>query len=187
MPYHTPTIYIFSVLEVNIAIVAASIPIFWPVIATIATNKIWVVNEIEVHVEETSRGSFDSNNGISLEEQSSWKQDQKEGSKRLSIVSKAYDRTSSRQNHGHRHKPSTGSFTDRRIGHELGTRVSQDSQRMLYRGPSIDINNSNKSLTRTASDEWNADLQMQNVGGRTTTKVISNDTTIIANNKALER
>jgi hypothetical protein len=57
MSFHVPTVYIFSVLEVNIAIIAASIPIFWPVIVTLATNKIWVVNEIEIRVENNSRNS----------------------------------------------------------------------------------------------------------------------------------
>ncbi|KAF2205381.1 hypothetical protein GQ43DRAFT_477437 [Delitschia confertaspora ATCC 74209] len=47
--FHTPSIYIFSILEVNVAILCASIPIFWPLVSAFAANKILVVNEIEVH------------------------------------------------------------------------------------------------------------------------------------------
>jgi len=46
--FHTPPIYVFSVLEVNVAILTASIPIFWPLVSSLAGNKILVVNEIEV-------------------------------------------------------------------------------------------------------------------------------------------
>ena len=68
MSFHTPIVYIFAVLEVNFAIITASIPIFWPAIATLASNKIFVVNEVQIHVEHVTRNdSFDSNaGGISL-------------------------------------------------------------------------------------------------------------------------
>ncbi|KAF2009687.1 hypothetical protein BU24DRAFT_358434, partial [Aaosphaeria arxii CBS 175.79] len=48
MTYHTPPIYLFSVLEINLAIMCASIPIFWPLVSSIAANKILVVNEVEI-------------------------------------------------------------------------------------------------------------------------------------------
>lgn len=55
MTYHTPAVYLFSILEVNLAIMLASIPIFWPVVLSLAislaSNKILVVNEIEVRTE----------------------------------------------------------------------------------------------------------------------------------------
>jgi hypothetical protein len=53
--FATPTVYVFSVLEVNIAILTASIPIFWPLVTSFAANKILVVNEIEVRTDR--RGS----------------------------------------------------------------------------------------------------------------------------------
>lgn len=55
MTYYTPAVYLFSILEVNLAIMLASIPIFWPVVLSLAislaSNKILVVNEIEVRTE----------------------------------------------------------------------------------------------------------------------------------------
>lgn len=54
--FNTPRVYVFSILEINIAILTASIPIFWPVVAnSFATNKILVVNEIEIRTDR--RGS----------------------------------------------------------------------------------------------------------------------------------
>ncbi|KAF9697761.1 hypothetical protein EKO04_004531 [Ascochyta lentis] len=73
MSYHTPVVYIFSVLEVNIAILCASIPVFWPIISSFAANKILVVNEIVVHVEECPKASLDGQPGIGLAEQGAWK------------------------------------------------------------------------------------------------------------------
>lgn len=51
MTFHTPPVYIFSILEVNLAIMLASIPIFWPLVISIASNKILVVNEVEVRTD----------------------------------------------------------------------------------------------------------------------------------------
>lgn len=47
--FATPLVYITSVLEVNMAIICASIPIFWPLgQASFGKNNILVVNEIVV-------------------------------------------------------------------------------------------------------------------------------------------
>lgn len=73
MSYHTPVIYIFSVLEVNIAILCASIPIFWPMISSFATSNILVVNEIVVRVEQYPKTSQEGQIGIVLAEQGAWK------------------------------------------------------------------------------------------------------------------
>jgi hypothetical protein len=174
MPYHTPIVYLFSVLEVNIAIIAASIPIFWPVIATLASNKIWVVNEIEVRVEETSRGSVSTNGEIGLEERGSWsKLDSKDEyggrtkSTRLSVITKPYDLKEARN--GHRHKASNTSSIGRTMGLELGTRASQDSQRNLCRIQSGDAGTRNPSLTRSDKGDWFAGMDRQNKAGPTTT------------------
>lgn len=51
MTYHTPAVFVFSVLEVNLAIMLASIPIFWPLVISFASNKILVVNEVEVRTD----------------------------------------------------------------------------------------------------------------------------------------
>ncbi|KAF2279130.1 uncharacterized protein EI97DRAFT_456523 [Westerdykella ornata] len=59
--YATPSIYIFSVLEVNIAILCASIPIFWPLVTSLSLNQIFVVNEIEVRSQR--RGSAPRDDG----------------------------------------------------------------------------------------------------------------------------
>lgn len=72
MSYHTPLIYVFSVLEVNMAILCASIPIFWPVITSLALDKILVVNEVIIRVEDNQRSSFSSTQGIKLTHAEQW-------------------------------------------------------------------------------------------------------------------
>ncbi|KAF2804669.1 uncharacterized protein BDZ99DRAFT_425517 [Mytilinidion resinicola] len=47
--WYAPPIFIFSSLEVEVAILCASIPIFWPLVASLSFGKILVVNEISVH------------------------------------------------------------------------------------------------------------------------------------------
>jgi len=175
MTYHTPVIYIFAVLEVNVAIIAASIPVFWPVIATLATNKIWVVNEIEIHVEGNRRDSFRSlspGGGIDLASAGDWKdgkEDFTERPSKLGVVAKVYDRASSRQHH--HHKISNASTIGRSLGIDFGTRSSQDSQRHLYRAPSQEVGSANCSLTQGDRDDWQADVDKQSAGGRMTTRV----------------
>ncbi|KAF2744768.1 hypothetical protein M011DRAFT_407634 [Sporormia fimetaria CBS 119925] len=64
--YATPSIYIFSALEVNIAILCASIPIFWPYVQELAGFKgIVVVNEIEIRSQRRgSQGAVERTVGI---------------------------------------------------------------------------------------------------------------------------
>lgn len=173
MPYYTPIVFIFSVLEVNIAIIAASIPIFWPVISTMATNKIWVVNEIEVRVEETSRGSMSTNDDIDLTEQGKWtKLDSKDHFGDKNVVAQTYETSPVR---GHKHKPSTTSSIGRTIGLENGRRFSQESQRNLCRLPSSDERNN--STPQNDRDDWFAEIdrKMNAAGSGTVTRVKSND------------
>jgi hypothetical protein len=172
MPYHTPVVFLCSILEVSIAIMAASIPIFWPVITTLATNKIWVINEIEVRVETTSRGSTSTNGDIGLAEQGKWtKLDSKDEygshvkSNRLSVVTKHEVRNN------HRHKASNASSLGRTMGLELGARPSQDSQRNLCRFPSPDVGTNTGSLTRSEREDWFADMDKQNNAGTNTTTI----------------
>ncbi|OCK81657.1 hypothetical protein K432DRAFT_247611, partial [Lepidopterella palustris CBS 459.81] len=49
--WYAPPIFIFSSLEIEVAILCASIPIFWPVISQLSFGKILVVSEIEVRSE----------------------------------------------------------------------------------------------------------------------------------------
>ncbi|KAF1993834.1 hypothetical protein P154DRAFT_587718 [Amniculicola lignicola CBS 123094] len=67
----TPSIYIFSVSEVNIAILCASIPIFWPLVTSFSSNKILVVNEIEVRTDSRESVGMGMGMGVSLAEQGS--------------------------------------------------------------------------------------------------------------------
>lgn len=171
MTYHTPIVYIFSVLELNIAIIAASIPIFWPIIAEYATNKIWVVNEIQIHIEEGGRDSFSSSGGIDLTKSTSWKQDKKEdfGPQTINVITKSYDRADSRQNE-HRHKMSNTSSIGRTVGRELGTRSSQESQRALYRAASNDSILKRGGAVSSEHDEWLGTLgRKMSIGTSTTT------------------
>jgi hypothetical protein len=173
MPYYTPTIYIFSVLEVNIAIIAASIPTFWPILATLATNKIWVVNEIEIRIENTVRGSVSTGGDIDLEERGPWtKLDSKEEfvgqARRVSVTTKPYDRTA--DPHTHRHKESNASSIGRPFGLETGPRSSNDSQRKLCRIPSTEAKGGNGSVAKSEREDWFADVGRQSIARTTTTK-----------------
>jgi hypothetical protein len=174
MTFHTPVVYIFSVLEVNIAIIAASIPIFWPVFSSMAINKIWVVNEIEVRVETTSRGASLSTNGeIDDAEQGQWtKLDSKDdyGGK-SNIVAKSYERPATQN---HKHKQSNTSSLGRTLGFESNSRLSQESTRNLCRIPSGDLSGRNASLSQSQKSDWFAEVDRQNTG-QTTTNIEKSD------------
>ncbi|KAF2848643.1 hypothetical protein T440DRAFT_491055 [Plenodomus tracheiphilus IPT5] len=159
MTYYTPLVYIFGVLEVNIAIMAASIPIFWPIMATLAAGKIFVVNEVEIHVESASRGSFGSGRAIDVNDT----KDPTGGREnRMSIMTKSFDRRRSRSSH--RHKQSDTSS----VGKNLGRCPSQDSHRSLYRKMSVEPQTSN-SMLKNEEEDWFADLDRMHTGRTTTT------------------
>jgi hypothetical protein len=171
MSYHTPAVFLFGVLELNIAIVAASIPIFYPVIATLASNKIFVVNEIEIHVEHVSRNdSFDSTGAISLHDRKKPRSSQKD---KLGVVTTTTFDNPSRKSHEkrHSHKPSNASSMGRTMGLEFSSRPSQESQRYLYKLPSNDLreHRSSRSLTHSEADDWLAEIDKVNASGNTTT------------------
>lgn len=187
MSFHTPIVYIFAVLEVNFAIITASIPIFWPVIATLASNKIFVVNEVEIRVEDVTRPeSFDSNGGISLND----RKGTPSGDSKIGVVTRITDRVARKSGEKtsttHDRHPSNGSFHGRpmglnhagrtpsnasSIGHpfaELGARPSQDSLRHLYPTPSHQEEHSAKSPTRDDSDDWFAEMGRANARAQVT-------------------
>lgn len=176
--YHTPVVYLFSVLEVNIAILCASIPIFWPIISSFAANKILVVNEIVVHVEEYPKTSLDGQPGIGLAEQDAWNsapasppiRDQQPS--RLSNIARSFDRRPSRDSHRvvrHKSKSSIASSVGHTFArtdiHRSATRSSQDSQRNLYRAPS------HESGLAKSDYDWFAELDKNCVGKRMTTRI----------------
>lgn len=115
--YATPTVYIFSVLEINVAILCASIPIFWPLVTSLGSNKILIVNEVEVRTERRSET-------IALAEQGKSHDDTKapDPGKSPQRTASRLARTLSRQ---HRQHPSNASST------HAPARTSQDSQRNL--------------------------------------------------------
>lgn len=172
MSYHTPVVYIFSVLEVNIAILCASIPIFWPMISSFAADKILVVNEIVVHVEEYSKSSIDGQPGIGLAAQAAFKSPPESPSDtprqhatRLSIISRTFDRTKdSNSTSSHRTRSSIGSSIDRTFSRtERIQRPSQESQRNLYRVATQETG----SLTKSEYD-WFTELDKQGADQRAT-------------------
>ncbi|KAH9876632.1 hypothetical protein J1614_003764 [Plenodomus biglobosus] len=159
MTYYTPLVYIFGVLEVNIAIMAASIPIFWPIMVTIAAGKIFVVNEVEIHVESASRGSFGSGRAIDINET----KDAYGGrTSRISVTTKNYERRRSRSSHRHKHSDTSS------VNKGLGHRPSQDSHRSLCRKMSHEAKTSNTMIPQEEED-WFADLDRMNTGKTTTT------------------
>jgi hypothetical protein len=180
MTYYTPVVYIFSVLEVNIAILCASIPIFWPIISSFATNKILVVNEIVVHVEEYPKTSMDGQSGIGLADQAAFKSppespgvQQPQQTSRLSTIARSFDRRPSRESGRHQSKGSVASTVgksySRTENHRVG-RASQESQRILYKAASHDTGSLNKN-----DYDWFAELDRDCVGKRTTTTIATGD------------
>ncbi|KAF1926009.1 uncharacterized protein M421DRAFT_7509 [Didymella exigua CBS 183.55] len=178
MTYHLPVLYIFSVLEVNIAILCASIPIFWPIISSFATNKILVVNEIVVRVEEYPKTSMDGQSGIGLADQAAFKS--APGSPRapqpshLSTIARTFDRRPSRDSLAgakmHRSKGSIASSVEKPFPktdntHRAG-RASTESQRVLCTPTSPESDNLGKS-----DYDWFAELDRDCVGKRTTTRI----------------
>ena len=146
--FATPAIYIFSVLEVDIAILCASIPIFWPLVTSLAANKILVVNEIEIRTDRresqaiglAEQGSGGAFAGLGDDGES------KGRTSRMSTLIHGSDfkvplsnsrmvRSVSRSRYAHAHKPSSASSINKPMGMgisiELGHRQSQESQRKL--------------------------------------------------------
>lgn len=182
MSYHTPIVYIFSVLEVNIAILCASIPTFWPMISSFATNKILVVNEIVVHVEEYSKTSLDGQPGIGLAEQGAWKSPpespsalQPQQPSRFSTIARSFDPRPSKDSarkSKHRSKNSIASSVGRAFTRvepdRSAIRASQDSQHNFYKVTSRESGSLNKS-----DYDWFTELDRDCVGKRTTTRIES--------------
>ncbi|KAG9193742.1 hypothetical protein G6011_03777 [Alternaria panax] len=191
MSFHIPIVYTFGVLEVNFAIITASIPIFWPAIATLAANRIFVVNEVQIHVEHITRNdSFNSNAGISLSDR---KTASSGGDSKMGVITTISDQMSRKSGENsspinHYHKPSnassvgptiggfggripsTASSVGRTMGMDLAGRLSQDSLRHLYRIPSNE-NQSSKSLTQSEGDDWFMEMDRANSRGQVTTTV----------------
>lgn len=159
--YATPAIYLFSVLEINIAILCASIPIFWPLVSSLAGNKILVVNEIEVRTDRRNSQS------IALADQGADKgvgggfagarEDTEGRTSRISVLANKIDgktglglsmtrsTSPSRSKHRHSHKPSSTSITTLSRGGKnmlnalshTESRTSRESQRNLAHQGSI--------------------------------------------------
>ena len=189
MSYYTPPVYVFGVLEVNIAIVAACIPIFWPVITGLAANKIFVLNEVDVQVEEASRSSsFGSGRGMPLVPQGTWEDDGTDPfgktdpyvaaepndpyggrTSRVSVATKTYDRSASQGSH--RHQKSNASSIGRHVGLEFGRRRSSDSLHGLQRTPSNGGTSLKGNLTREQSTDYFLEMDKEMSAGKTTTTV----------------
>ncbi|KZM26914.1 uncharacterized protein EKO05_0010537 [Ascochyta rabiei] len=172
MSYHTPVVFIFSILEVNIAILCASIPTFWPIISSFAANRILVVNEVLVHVEEYPKPNLDGQPGIGLAEQGAWKSlpespgVQTQQPSRLGAIVRKFDQRPSKEPHAgakHKNKSSVASSVGKALTRpELNgsaPRSSQESQHILYPATSRD----STSLTKSDYD-WFAELDRDCVG-----------------------
>jgi hypothetical protein len=169
MTYHTPTVYI-------IAILCASTPIFWPMIASFTSNKILVVNEISVLVEEYPKSSLDGEPGIGLAEQGAWRYDDGKDSPPLSpeplgrkpsLLSKKFKPRGRGPTSNHGAKASVTSY-DLDVGRP---RASQESQNRLYRTASAgNASSTGNSSVLKADYAWLGELDSNN-GSKTTTKV----------------
>jgi hypothetical protein len=164
--FYTSTVYIFSVLEIDVAILCASIPIFWPLVASFATNKILIVNEIEVRTERRSDAIGLAEHGQAGFGEMDFDRDGGRAS-RMSVLAGKPDiekvhrspsrlqRTMSRQQ---RHKHSSSS-SQKELGISLGTRPSQDSltnlNPNLSHQPSSQSMNSSTKTSRLAPSSDN--------------------------------
>lgn len=116
------------------AILTASIPIFWPLVTSFAANKILIVNEIEIRTERID-------NNFALSEQGKGfagvgDDDVPEGrTSRISVMGKSPDklhRNNSRLTRAkHHHKPSHSDSSDKELSIDIGHRASHESQRNL--------------------------------------------------------
>ncbi|KAF2123975.1 hypothetical protein P153DRAFT_142057 [Dothidotthia symphoricarpi CBS 119687] len=176
MTYHTTIIYLFTVLEINIAILCASVPVFWPILTSLAFNRILVVNEVIIRVEENSKGSFSSSSqGIKLTSSDDWPDNnngknvgnslpQDARSKRLNALPRVFHRShsklsSKRSNHEPKHSASSS------IGRVIGRnptlpRHSQDSERNLT-NTAQGSHESMGDLTPNSSYDYYAELDRQ--------------------------
>ncbi|KAJ4299100.1 hypothetical protein N0V90_004344 [Kalmusia sp. IMI 367209] len=131
--YATPTVYIFSALEVNMAILTASIPIFWPLVTSLAANKILIVNEIEIRTERIDENyaladQGKSFGGIGEDEVPDGR------TSRMSVFGKSdhdrLHRNNSRLTRN-KHKITHSNSSDKDLGIQIGRRSSSESQRKL--------------------------------------------------------
>lgn len=176
----------FSVLEVNIAILCASIPTFWPMISSFATNKILVVNEIVVHVEEYSKTSLDGRPGIGLAEQGAWKSPPESPTpftnqtSRLGTIARTFDRRLSKDcapKAKHERTSSAALSIGRTLSRNEIThaapRSSQDSHCILYN--KISPRTSRSASLAKSDDDWFAGQDRDSVRTGTTTKIEKGD------------
>ena len=124
----TPTVFIFSILEINMAILTASIPIFWPLVTSLAMNKILIVNEIEIRTERVDNSFALADQGKSF---SGVGEDEIPNGRtsRISVRAKSMDRprrNDSRLNRT-KHTPTHSDSSDK-----SGARSSHESQRKLH-------------------------------------------------------
>lgn len=132
------------------AILTASIPIFWPLVTSLAANKILIVNEIEIRTEriDNSFALSEQGKGFAGVAEDDTSPDGGRTS-RVSVVRKSeggdrLHRTTSRLTRSttHKHKPSTSDASDKEmgLGLDIGHRPSQDSQRKLNLSHQISAN-----------------------------------------------
>lgn len=100
------------------AIITASIPIFWPLVTSLAMNKILIVNEIEIRTERVDNSFALADQGKSF---AGVGEDEVPNGRtsRISVRAKSTNRT--------KHTPSHSDSSD-----QSGTRSSHESQRKLH-------------------------------------------------------
>jgi hypothetical protein len=162
-----PTVFIFSILEINVAIWCASIPIFWPLVERLATNKILIVNEIEVRSERRSEhidlvdkhgkeeaymnmdGRSESRASI-LGGKPSPESDMRRTPSRLTrSLSRSHSRQDNLNYYGHRHNKNSSGSSKGALGIKIPARPSNDSERnrtLIHQASSRSFASSNKNV-----------------------------------------
>ncbi|KAF1953064.1 hypothetical protein CC80DRAFT_165408 [Byssothecium circinans] len=168
--FATPTVYIFSVLEINVAIMCASIPIFWPLVTSLASNKILIVNEIEVRSERRSEnidlvehgkdssymniGEIDGRNSRAsiLGGFDSGKPSPSSDTLRSpSHLTRTRSRNTATSTHTHRHNKHSSSSSKDALGISVRTRPSHDSDRtnrLLHQSSTNSFGSSNRNIAQ---------------------------------------
>ncbi|KAF9728830.1 hypothetical protein PMIN04_003472 [Paraphaeosphaeria minitans] len=162
--WYTPTVYIFSALELNVAILTASIPIFWPLVASFTANKILIVNEIEIRTERIDNSFALSEQGKGFAGVSD--DDVAEGrTSKINVQGKSntdkLHRNNSRLSRGpkHHHNPSHSDSSSKEMGLDMGRHSSQDSQRKLHLTHQTSSNSFNSGTLADSPDLSHARYQ----------------------------
>jgi hypothetical protein len=142
------------------AILTASIPIFWPLVTSFAANKILIVNEIEIRTEriDNSFALSEQGKGFAGLGDDNGRTSRTSGPTR-SDTDKLHRNNSRLTRAKHHHKPSHSDSSDKELALDMGRRASQDSQRKLNLSHQTSSNSFGSGRLEDSSDLTHARYQ----------------------------